>query len=130
MKLFGVLLLILSLLNGGERPCPHALQAQSASEDCHDIVAVSAAHQDHAGMASQAGGHEHPMPEEPVPDCPDDCEGGLDCTGCAALAATIPAATEGFTNPIHNAVFSRSIKRAIANPSVLDPPPPKFPSLI
>lgn len=130
MKLFGVLLVVLSLLNGAERPCPHASQAQPASEDCHKMVDVSAAHEGHARMTSQAGGHQHPMPNEPEPHCPDGCEGGLDCTGCTTLAATIPAAVEGFANPSHDGVFSRSLKRAIANPSVLDPPPPKFPSLI
>lgn len=130
MKLFGILLLVLSLLNGAERPCPHALQAQSVEEDCHEMGNVAAAHEEHAGMTSQTGGHEHALPDEPGPHCPDGCEGGRDCTGCTTLAATIPAAVEGYANPTHDGGFRRSSKRAIANPSVLDPPPPKFVSLI
>ena len=130
MKLFGVVLLLLSLLNGAERPCPHASQAQSVKEDCHEMVDVSAAHEEHAGMTSQAGGHHHSMPDQPDQHCPNGCEGGQDCNGCIALAATVPSAVEGFANPIHDCVSSRSLKRAVATPSFLDPPPPKSASLI
>ena len=130
MKLFGVLLLVFSMLNGGEHTCPHALNAHAANDACHEMPDGPTGHDHHTGMSTHRGDHGPDEPGSSDPHCPDNCEGGQDCTGCTALAATIPASTVELTNPIHGGTFSGAIKRAVAIPSVFDPPPPKSPSLI
>lgn len=127
MKLFGVLLLLISAFMSGERRCPHAHDLEKANGDCHEMVEGHAAH---AGMSDHIGDDHQGAPQPSDHHCPDDCKGGSDCSGCSTLSATILANTIPLSNPAHGAFQSRVVSDVTAARDMLEPPPPKVPSLI
>jgi hypothetical protein len=123
MKLAGLLLLMLALAFGGDRPCTHAMSAGADGAQMH-----AASHQaapvghDHGHGAD--GSSHAPMPDHEG-HCPDGCDGGADCVGCHSLAAaTVAFLWMGASTP-PSAAHALVAKEAAQPLATLDPPVPK-----
>ncbi len=127
MNIFLATLLIIAMALGGERECAHAFSAIPGDGSmAHD---VSDPHSHH-GMDHSANQMDHGASDHHDNHCPDECMGGTDCAGCSVLSPAIFVENAADTTQVFSDVYARLAYGITQIGRVLDPPPPKFTSLI
>lgn len=125
MRLLASLFLMIALSLNTPSFCAHALgmdEPQATSQETMYDMA------DHAHMNHDMSQMNHDIPDGHANHCPDGCDGGQDCQGCSAISSAIFASNDLGLHAVPDTLKSWAMTHPIQVSTLLDPPPPKFPS--
>ncbi len=130
MNLVASLLIVLSLFLGAPDICDH--RAATIDEKTGAMASRSLDRADHGATSHKTSKAHHQTGTEHHDNhpCPDNCQGGLDCEGCAMTTSALVTTDRNLAQPLTPATVIDKARADISITFTLDPPPPRLMTFI